>query len=166
MGPATNLPTNDLNNLFHDEEDETSIDILKNQTCQYFQPQEVQSTFSNNCFSLYSHNIRSLSGHFDDLRDSLYLMLPASFTVIALQEIWSINKCYELTGYSKLVYKTRDMNTEPNPNCGGGVGFYINNNYDYQILEEESVFMSGVYESLWIKVKIDKKYFQNYWQRL
>ena len=48
------------------------------------------------------------------------------------------------------------MNTEPNPNCGGGIGFYVKSNYEFEILEEESVFMPGVYESLWIKVKIDK----------
>jgi hypothetical protein len=83
-------------------------------------------------------------------------MLPANFTVIALQEIWSVNKIYELTGYNNLIYKTRDMDTEPNPNCGGGVGFFVSSNFEYEILEEESVFVSGVYESLWIKVRMDK----------
>ena len=108
--------------------------------------------FSPNCFSLYSHNIRSLSGHFNDMREVLCNILPATFSVIALQEVWSISKMYNLTGYSNLVYKTRDMNTEPNPNCGGGVGFFIHNSLKYEILEEESVFLPGVYESLWIKV--------------
>ena len=160
MGPATNLPKNDLTDLLHDEEDENSINILKNQSCQYFEPEDIHEIFNNNCFSLYSHNVRSLSGHFDDLRDSLYLMLPASFSVIALQELWSIKKSYDLTGYSELVYRTRDMNTDSNPNCGGGVGFYVSNSFEFQILEEESVFLSGIYESLWIKVKTDKNTFK------
>ena len=49
------------------------------------------------------------------------------------------------------------MNTEPNPNCGGGVGFYVQNDLKFEILEEESVFISGVYESLWLKVQTGKK---------
>ena len=48
------------------------------------------------------------------------------------------------------------MNTAPNPNCGGGVGFFVNNGLKYEILEEESVFLPGVYESLWIKVTVDR----------
>ena len=83
-------------------------------------------------------------------------MLPANFSVIALQEIWSVSKMYDLTGYNDLIYKTRDMNTEPNSNCGGGVGFFVSKNFQFEILEEESVFISGVYESLWIKVQVDK----------
>ena len=155
MGPA-NTQTKDLNNLLHDPEDEASINILKNQSCQYFEPAEVHHLFNENCFSLYSHNIRSLSGHFSDMKDVLCNILPATFSVIALQEIWSISKLYDLTGYSQLIYKSRDMNTEPNPNCGGGVGFYVQNDLKFEILEEESVFISGVYESLWIKVQTDK----------
>ena len=87
-------------------------------------------------------------------------MLPANFSVIALQEVWSVNKLYDLTGYKNLVYKTRDMDTEPNPNCGGGIGFFVQSNFQYEVLEEESVFIPGVYESLWIKIKINKNTFK------
>jgi hypothetical protein len=152
-GPA--FEQSDLKQFLYDEEDENSINILENHSCNYFTPEEVHTSFKSGCFSLYSHNIRSLAGHFDDLRDNIYLMLPAQFTVIALQEIWSINRSFDLTGYSKLVYKTRDMNQTPNPNCGGGVGFFINSNFEFEVLEEESIFIEGVYESLWIKVKVN-----------
>ena len=94
------------------------------------------------------------------MREVLCNILPATFSVIALQEIWSISKLYNLPGYSSLVYKTRDMNTAPNPNCGGGVGFFVNNCFKYEILEEESLFLPGVYESLWIKVQVDKTKFK------
>ena len=120
----------------------------------------MHNLFSPNCFSLYSHNIRSLSGHFSEMREVLCNILPATFSVIALQEIWFISKLYNLPGYSSLVYKTQDMNTAPNPNCGGGVGFFVNNCFKYEILEEESVFLPGVYESLWIKVQVDKSKFK------
>ena len=50
---------------------------------------------------------------------------------------------------------TRDKNGPPNPNCGGGVGFFIDEKFaDYEILEDISVFIPHVYESLWIKIKV------------
>ena len=52
------------------------------------------------------------------------------------------------------------MNTEPNPNCGGWVGFYVYNSLTFEILEEESIFMSGMYESLWLKVQTGKNMFK------
>ena len=107
-------------------------------------------------FSIFSHNIRSLSGHFESLKDCIYSMLPATFSIIALQEVWSIYKTFELTGYSNIIFKTRDMNKERNPNCGGGVGFFVNSKLEFEVLEEESIFIEGVYESLWIKVEVAK----------
>ena len=83
-------------------------------------------------------------------------MLPANFSIIALQEVWSIHKHYDLTGFSNIIYKTRDMNKERSPNCGGGVGFFVSKKFDFEVLEEESIFVEGVYESLWIKVEISK----------
>ena len=82
-------------------------------------------------------------------------MLPVMFSYIGLQEIWSIGKYFELPGYNKLEYKSRDMYTDPNPNCGGGVGFFLSKQFpDYEILEDESIFLPGVYESIWVKIKI------------
>ena len=44
----------------------------------------------------------------------------------------------------------------PNPNCGGGVGLFIKNNLNYTLLEFQNQFISGVYESLWIKIDLGK----------
>ena len=156
MGPEIELPSNDLHNLLNDDHNDDAHDVLKNQSCKYFEPEEVYKQFDSDHFSIFSHNIRSLSGHFDSLKDSLYSMLPASFSVIALQEVWSIHKNYDLTGYNNIVYKTRDMKRERNPNCGGGVGFFVSKKFEFEVLEEESIFVEGVYESLWIKVEISK----------
>ena len=50
---------------------------------------------------------------------------------------------------------TRDKDGPPKQNCGGGVGFFIDKKYkDYEILTEESVFVSHV--SIWIKIKFKK----------
>ena len=116
--------------------------------------------FDYQSFSIFSHNVRSLSGHFESLKDCLYSMLPASFSIIALQEVWSIHKHYDLTGFSNIIYKTRDMNKERNPNCGGGVGFFVSNKFEFEVLEEESIFVEGVYESLWIKVEVSRNVFK------
>ena len=84
-------------------------------------------------------------------------MLPVKFSYIGLQEIWSVGKHFELPGYSKLEYKTRDMNCDLNPHCGGGVGFFLSKQFpDYEILEKESIFIPGVYESIWVKVGLCK----------
>ena len=155
-GPASEQTSNDLHNLFKDRYDDNSPDILKNQFCNYLEPEEVHSQIGPNSFSILSHNIRSLSGHFENLKYSLYSMLPASFSVIALQEVWSIHKHYDLVGFSDIIYKTRDKDKERNPNCGGGVGFFVNKMFDFEILEEESIFVEGVYESLWIKIEVSK----------
>ena len=157
-GPVFQPPTDDLKKLFSDDNDDAVGDILKNQSCNYHEPEEVCKLFNSDTFSIFSHNIRSLSGHFDSLKDSLYSMLPASFSVIALQEVWSIHKQFDLMGYSNIVYKTRDMDSDRNPNCGGGVGFFVNKDLEFDVLEEESIFVAGVYESLWIKVNLSKNH--------
>ena len=156
QGPEFQLPTEDLNNLFVDEDDEGASNIVKNLVCNYHEPEDVCKLVSCDAFSIFSHNIRSLSGHFDNLKDCLYSMLPATFSVIALQEVWSIHKQFDITGYSNIVYKTRDMDGVRNPNCGGGVGYFVNKDMSFEVLEEESIFVAGVYESLWIKVEVSK----------
>ena len=48
----------------------------------------------------------------------------------------------------------------PNPNCGGGVGLFIHNKFEYELLEVESSFLPGVYESIWAKVQYQKGKFK------
>ena len=52
-------------------------------------------------------------------------------------------------------YNTRDKNASINPNCGGGVGLFIDEKYkDYEILSDASIFIPNVYESIWVKIRI------------
>ena len=39
-------------------------------------------------------------------------------------------------------------------NCGGGVGLFISNSVEYEILEFKDGFVEGVYESIWAKLTI------------
>ena len=126
-------------------------------SCNYYEMSEFNTKFKDkkNDFSIYSHNVRSLNGHWDNLLDILNTAPPIKFSVIALQEIWSVHKNYNIDGYEKFEYITRDKNSRPNPNCGGGVGFFIDSKFkEYEILEDESVFIPHVYESIWIKIKV------------
>ena len=94
-------------------------------SCKYYEIEEISKIFSNKSdnFSIYSHNIRSLNGHWDDILDIVYSANPVKFSVLAFQEIWSVPKTFSIPGYGKLEYSTRDKNGPLNPNCGGGVGF-------------------------------------------
>ena len=126
-------------------------------SCEYYDMSEFKTKFTanTNCFSTYSHNVRSINGHWDNLLDIINSAQPLKFTVIALQEVWSVQKNYNIEGYGKFEYNTRDKNGPPKPNCGGGVGLFIDSSYkDYEILKDESVFVPHVYESIWVKIKI------------
>ena len=117
-------------------------DIFNSHSCKYFEIYEMKRNFLNmtNNFSTYSHNVRSLNGHWDNILDIIYSADPIKFSVLAFQEIWSIPKTFSIPGYSKF---------------GGGVGFFIDEKYpDYEILAEESVFIPHVYESIWVKIKM------------
>ena len=147
----------DVNYNFQSKYDEDKVIYDGNShSCKYFEMSEFNTKFSSikAKFSIYSHNVRSLNGHWDNFLDIINSAQPIKFSVIALQEIWSVQKHYALEGYGKFEYVTRDKNGPPNPNCGGGVGFFIDSDYkDYEILDE-SVFIPHVYESIWIKIKI------------
>ena len=127
------------------------------QMCEYYEMDDIKNKFNRykDGFSTYSHNIRSINGHWDDFLDIIDSIQPINLSVIALQEIWSVQKTYKIPGYEKFEFLTRDKNGPPNPNCGGGVGFFIHNKFkDYEVLKDESIFIPHVYESIWIKIKM------------
>ena len=139
----------------YDEDNEIFSDNL--QSCRYYEMPEFKSNFSKdkNGFSIYSHNVRSINGHWNDLLDTINSAQPIKFSVLVFQEIWSVQRIYEVPGYGKFEYITRDKDGKPNPNCGGGIGIFIDEKYkDYEILTDESVFIPHVYESMWVKIKM------------
>ena len=97
------------------------------------------------------------AGHFDGLIDLLDEAKPHTFSVIALKEVWSISRDFHIPNYQKLEFCTRDMNAPlPNPNCGGGVGLFVHSKFSYEILNVQSSFIPGVYESIWVKIEVGK----------
>ena len=72
-------------------------------SCKYYEMEEISKVFSNKSdnFSIYSHNIRSMNGHWDDILDIIYSATPVKFSILAFQEIWSVPKTFSIPGYSK-----------------------------------------------------------------
>ena len=65
--------------------------------CKYTDPESLLQV-RGDYFSVFSQNVRSLGNKIDDLQ--IYLnRADLDFSVVALQEIWSINRGYELHGY-------------------------------------------------------------------
>jgi hypothetical protein len=64
--------------------------------------------------------------------------------LIALQEIWNVEfpDLLDIEGFQPLIYKQRTNMR------GGGVGFYVKNNINFEIVENCSHFESKVFESL------------------
>ena len=124
--------------------------------CKYNDPENLLQV-RGDYFSVFSQNVRSLGNKIDDLQ--IYLnRANLDFSVVALQEIWSINRGYELHGYQPLEYVTRDMNESvKNPNCGGGVGLFIRSGLSYEVLELTHSFVEGVYESIWTLLTLPDK---------
>ena len=148
---------NDKNYDFRSKYDEENELYTNNiEKCRYYEVSELKGAFvkHNQGFSIYSHNIRSINGHWDDILDNINTTQPLKFSILAFQEIWSVQRTYEIPGYNKLEYFTRDKDGAPNPNCGGGVGIFVDKKYDYEILNVESAFVPHVYESIWVKVKV------------
>ena len=142
-----------LKNIFDDDNNVYN----DNHYCEYVEIDQISKLTKNEYFSSYSHNVRSLAGHFDDMIDLLDQAKPHMFSVIALQEVWSISREFSIQSYHKLEYCTRDMNQPiPNPNCGGGVGMFIHNKFSYEVLSLDCSFLPGVYESMWVKIEVSK----------
>ena len=137
------------NFIIRNYDEDGNVFVNNIHSCKYYEMDDVKNNFSKQTdnFSTYSHNIRSLNGHWDDILDIINSANPIKFSVLAFQEVWSVPKTFSIPGYCKFEYSTRDKFCRLNPNCGGGVGFFIDEKYsDYEILVEESVFIPHVYE--------------------
>ena len=120
--------------------------------CKYLTIEEMYGSAGNDTFSVLSQNVRSIGGKFDQLKEYVGRYTKNKITCIMLQEVWSVGRVYNLPGYHNLEYNTRDKNQTVNSNCGGGVGIYVSNSLDYEVLQFKNEFIEGVYESIWVKV--------------
>ena len=154
--------TNTLN--IDDNENEPHPYIPRD--CKYFTVNDFSTKLrsSPDNFSILSINIRSLGNKMDmplDVMDKINSN-QSSISIIAIQEVWTIplnnTTPFNIPGYKQLIYKQRD-NTGLDMNSGGGVGFWVHNSLQVEIINEISIFDPNIMESIFIKVKFsDNKY--------
>jgi exonuclease III len=96
-----------------------------------------------------SINIQSLQSKYEQFLQEINELEQKGIEieVIALQEIWDMKypELFPLPGYKPLICKTRVGMR------GGGVGFYIKNHINYQLLNELSPFENKIIEALTIR---------------
>ena len=85
-----------------------------------------------------------------------FLSLAPNRTIWAIQEVWSAKRELAIPGHKSLSSNTRDQDGAVNPNCGGGVGLFIRKDLESEILQEQSIFIPGMYESIWARIKPKK----------
>ena len=142
----------DICDLFDNDENEyfnifQSIDI----ECKYYNLQEfVQAYKNSNDIKLVSLNINSLAAKFSKFLDMMdfFVRNDILLDVIALQETWAIKdeSVFDIRGYN-LIYKDRGSNMK-----GGGVSFYIRNDFKFKIIDSLSTFIPKVFESLVVEI--------------
>ena len=127
-------------------------DDINPDNCIYISPSDINNHLDPGSFNILSLNSRSLSSLINDLQN-LLADSPDRFAVVALQEVWSAKRHFSIPGYQSLASRTRDQDKMVNTHCGGGTGLFIAKGIPSEILIEQSVFIPGVYESIWAKIK-------------
>ena len=110
--------------------------------------------------SLFSINCRSLKANWNGLVSLLSdIGMASDFDIIGLTETFNIPRdfTYQLDGYHELkkknLYNIRDENDDGH----GGVGLFINSNFQYNIRTDLSVFIPHVCETLFVEIKLTPK---------
>ncbi len=122
-------------------------------SCKYLDESTFCNTYSNNQnFTFLSLNVQSLQAKFGELQElisntSRHNCAP---DIILLQELWQIYDAPSLSlpNYSPLKFKTRSDGVQ-----GGGVGIYFKKHLSYNILEEKSIFVDRVIETIFAEVQ-------------
>jgi hypothetical protein len=149
--PVDEYPENAfvLNNP-HIDPDINYYNCVKVCTSNYVCADEISTRFdqSQQSFSVLHVNCRSLQNKVSEIDVLLSMVQP---TIVALTETWldiDTASTIHMPGY-KFVYRCR-----ANGEGGGGVGFLIKNDTDFQLMDAEWVLpKSGTYESLFVKIK-------------
>ena len=103
-------------------------------------------------FSFYSLNIQSLPAKYVEFVEHINILNynNCSPNVICLQELWRIidPALYSVPGYSELHVKSRFSKQ------GGGVGLYFKNGIKFKIINEKSIFMDQVLETIFAEITL------------
>ena len=141
-----------LENLPHLNDFDLDENLVHSINSKYHKISELSRMSTNNTFSLFHVNIRSLSKHFDELQ-SLITSTKISFDVIGISESKQLinqnfNINVNLEGYH--------LHSQPTKSSHGGVVMYVNKHLDYTVRDDLSV-IEDEYETLWIEIKTGSK---------
>ena len=144
---CANPNTHFLNDFSDNPYEEFSI------TSNYFDESQFISKFSNlKKFSFLSLNTQSLPAKYCELSEFIYSLEKANCSpdVILLQETWKIvdKSIFPLRGYSELIHKNRATGQ------GGGVGLYFKSGLKFKILDDKSLFLDHVLESICAEITL------------
>ena len=111
------------------------LDSNLNHSCSYFENHEFVNFIgkSEEKFSVYSQNIRSINNKIDDIQELLSEIETEkfSFSILLFQEIWAANNAQttRLENYQDIILQTREGKR------GGGLGIYLKQNLSYEIID-------------------------------
>ena len=147
------------NNEFNAKELCLNADL--NHSCKYYDLLDFNELIKDQTenFSVLSLNIRSLSNKFQEFKEFITDLSTNSFnfSAISLQETWiknDKNNFLNMNDYHPIISKSRSTKR------GGGVAFYLKSNFKFEVLNSLSEFIEGQFESLFIKVHLDKNKFK------
>ncbi len=125
-------------------------------TCNYYDELSYAKKFKNlKNLSIFSLNVQSLSAKYNDIKElfNLFSSHSCSPDIVCLQETWKIfdSSYFVLPNYSPLQVKSRENRQ------GGGVGLYIKNGIQFQVLSEKSLFLEYIIESVVVEIVLENK---------
>ena len=159
LGTGAGIDFLDLLRVNNDDDDVDLGSPYSNSeiSCEFYDTINFASTFENlSQFSMMSLNIQSLPSKFTDFEEFISELSDKNCTpdILCLQELWRLNDpdAFNLVNYQKLIFKSRNSHVQ-----GGGVGFYVKNLIKFKQLNELSVFIDKVIETLFIEVEVNSK---------
>ena len=144
----SNYFSSNPNDDTYDDSPYSNLDIQ----CNYMDESQYVSSFKNTKqFSYMSLNLQSLPAKFNEFHDLIQNLTSncCSPDIILLQEIWQLHNpsSFNISNYSPIEFKCRQNNMH-----GGGVALYIKRNLRFNILQDKSIFIDRVFESIFAEI--------------
>ena len=119
-----------------------------NLSCNFLETDEL-ANLETDKFTVLSINIQSLPAKFVELSETMCDFVTSP-DIICLQETWQVadNSFFPLQNYHTLETNLRN-NTR-----GGGVGIYVKNHLTFNVLDQYSIFIEQIFESIFIEVSL------------
>ncbi len=142
--------------ITNDDDNAAESAAMDIDNCKYYSPDQFTelSQDNNDTMSIFCVNCQSINAHWDGLSDLLCELNSEShkFDFIGLTEIFKIHEHtnYTIEGYHPILYKCRPESEISR----GGVALYINENLNYSIRDDLSVFIPHVYESIFVEIQM------------